>query len=145
MRTTASAVMLALALAACSPGTTTTTLAVTTTVPDTSSTAASTTTLGTTTTTASPVPTTTVAAPDVTVSGGVVDGPDRIEVDLGSLVEITVLADVADEIHVHGYDLTFPTEPGVPTLVSFSADAQGIFEVELEEAGLPLFELVVAP
>ena len=64
---------------------------------------------------------------------------------MGEVVEIRVVADVADEIHVHGYDLTFPTEPGVPTVVTFTADAQGIFDVELEEAEIPLFELVVAP
>ena len=81
----------------------------------------------------------------MTVTAGVVDGPDRFEVVMGEVVEITVLTDVADEVHVHGYDLTFPTEPGVPTLVTFTADAQGIFEVELEAAEIPLFELVVTP
>jgi hypothetical protein len=111
-------------------------------VPDTT-TLAPTTTAGPTTTTVET--TTTVAAPDVTVTGGVVEGPDQIEVVMGEVVEVTVLADVADEVHVHGFDLTFPTEPGVVTLVTFTADAQGIFEVELEEAEIPLFELVVAP
>lgn len=81
----------------------------------------------------------------MTVTGGVVDGPDLFEYALGDLVEITVLTDVADEIHVHGFDIRYDAEPGVPVEISFEADAQGIFEVELEESELPLFEIQVTP
>ncbi|HLF61164.1 MAG TPA: hypothetical protein VI980_08305 [Acidimicrobiia bacterium] len=91
----------------------------------------------------SPDSTTTVPSPDVTVAGGVVDGPDLFEYALGDQVKITVVTDVADEIHVHGYDLRYDAEPGVPVEISFEADAQGIFEVELETTRLPLFELRV--
>ena len=146
MRIVTTSALLVVALAACSPSsdTTTTGPSTTTVAETTTSSAAPTTTLAPTTTTAAQTTTTAVQI-DVTVAGGVVDGPDRFEVEMGDLVEITVLADVADEVHVHGFDLTFPVEPGVPTLVTFTADAQGIFEVELEESELPLFELVVAP
>ena len=112
--------------------TTTTTLAETTSSP-----AAVTTTVAETKTTASEI--------DVTVAGGVVDGPDLFEYALGDQVKITVLTDVADEIHVHGYDVRFDAEPGIPVEISFEADAPGIFEVELEESQLPLFELEVTP
>ena len=142
MRGSTKAALILLVLAACSPSDstpTTTSLVPTTTSPET------TTTLAPSTTTAPAESTSTTGAFDVTVTAGVVDGPDRFEVVMGEVVEITVLTDVADEVHVHGYDLTFPTEPGVPTLVTFTADAQGIFEVELEAAEIPLFELVVTP
>lgn len=149
MRRSTKVILLALVLAACSPTAETTTTSVLENVASTMPTAPPASTAPTTTetvpqTTAAPI--TTPGAPaDVIVSGGVVDGPDTIEVLMGETVGITVLADVTDEIHVHGFDLTFPTEPGVPTVVTFTADAQGIFEVELEEAELPLFELVVVP
>jgi hypothetical protein len=79
------------------------------------------------------------------VDGGQVEGPDLFEFALGDQVEITVLTDVADEIHVHGYDLRYDAEPGVPVEISFEADAPGIFEVELEASHLPLFEIQVTP
>ena len=142
MRGSTKAALILLVLAACSPSDstpTTTSLVPTTTAPE------NTTTLAPSTTTAPAESTSTTGAFDVTVTAGVVDGPDRFEVVMGEVVEITVLTDVADEVHVHGYDLTFPTQPGVPTLVTFTADAQGIFEVELEAAEIPLFELVVTP
>ena len=111
----------------------------TTTVPKTTTTAAA------TTSTAAAETTSTASEIEVTVTTGQVEGPDLFEVGLGDLVEITVLADVADEIHVHGFDLRYDVEPGVPVEISFEADAPGIFEVELEASHLPLFELEVTP
>jgi len=143
MRRSLPTLLLLVSLVACGTDTTTTTESpgistTTTTVSETTSTEAEvTTTLSETTTTA--------LAIDVTVAGGVVEGPDRFEFALGDLVEITVLTDVADEIHVHGYDLMFDVGPGIPVEISFEADAQGIFEVELEESELPLFEIQVTP
>jgi hypothetical protein len=60
-------------------------------------------------------------------------------------VSIWVLADTSDEIHVHGYDVYFETQPGTPIEVGLIADVPGIFEVELESSHLPLFELEVTP
>jgi heme/copper-type cytochrome/quinol oxidase subunit 2 len=79
------------------------------------------------------------------VVGGQVEGPDQFEFALGDQVEITVLTDVADEIHIHGYDLRYDAEPGVPVEISFEAEAPGVFEVELEASHLPLFDLEVTP
>lgn len=145
MRRLAASLLVGLALAACSPsGETTTTTAPTSTTPP--STAATTTSPPTTVAApATTAPPTTVAGltPDVIVTGSTVDGPDTFEYDLGEDVEIVVLADVADEIHVHGYDLSFDTEPGVPVTVEFTADVPGIFEVELESVSLPLFDIQV--
>jgi hypothetical protein len=55
-----------------------------------------------------------------------------------------VTSDVADEIHVHGYDLSTDVEAGGTAEVKFVADVPGIFEVELEEAVIPLVELEVS-
>jgi hypothetical protein len=82
---------------------------------------------------------------DVTVANGAVDGPSEFDVQQGDDVEIVVHADVSDEVHVHGYDLHGDVTPETPGTVSFTADAPGVFEVELESAGLLLFELKVSP
>ena len=72
-----------------------------------------------------------------------VDGEDRYDVPLGEEVTITVTSTFADEVHVHSYDLFAELEPDVPGRITFVADVPGVFEVELENAGVPLFELVV--
>jgi len=52
--------------------------------------------------------------------------------------------EVADEVHVHGYDMTVDVTPGAEETLEFPADIPGIFEVELEDAGTLLFELEVS-
>lgn len=81
----------------------------------------------------------------VAVAGGSVStDDDRVDVPLGDTVELTVTADVTDEVHVHGYDLHGDVAPGSPAKVTFTADIPGVFEVELEDAGLLLVELQVS-
>jgi heme/copper-type cytochrome/quinol oxidase subunit 2 len=136
---------ISLVLAACGTGPTTTT---TTVVDDT-------TTSTTTTPTSAPTTTTTTATtttddreevPRIKVEGGAkVEGPDRLSVKIGDTVRFEVEADVADEVHVHGFDLHFDTVPGREVLVEFAAAAAGIFEVELEGARLHLLDVEITP
>jgi hypothetical protein len=67
----------------------------------------------------------------------------RVRVDLGQKVRVQVEADRAEEVHVHGYDLKGDVAPGKPAIIDFTANVPGVFEVELEESGLKLFELQV--
>jgi hypothetical protein len=67
----------------------------------------------------------------------------RVRVDLGQKVRVQVEADRAEEVHVHGYDLKGDVAPGKPAVIDFTADVPGVFEVELEESSLKLFELQV--
>jgi FtsP/CotA-like multicopper oxidase with cupredoxin domain len=67
----------------------------------------------------------------------------RVRVDLGDKVRIRVEADRDEEVHLHGYDLSQDVAPGRPAVIDFTADAPGVFEVELEQARLKLFELQV--
>jgi hypothetical protein len=103
-----------------------------------------------TTTEAAPA-TTTEAAPapvqvDVVVVGGEPQGGIvRESVDLDSAVVLTVTSDVADEVHVHGYDLMADVAPGAPATIRFTADAPGRFEIELEDTGVQIAELEVRP
>jgi hypothetical protein len=103
-----------------------------------------TTTTGATTTTVATTTTTTVVG---LIDVGVVEGEVSIEgpiaVALGDEVTIRVTADVADEVHVHTYDLVTDLEPGIPSEITFVAEIPGIHEVELESTGLLLLKLEV--
>jgi hypothetical protein len=95
-------------------------------------------------------PPATTAAPDTVqldyvVVGGKPQGIARDSVDRGQTVAITVTSDVADEVHVHGYDLMADVAPGVPATIRFEADAPGRFEIELEDTGVQVAELEVRP
>lgn len=104
----------------------------------------------------SAAPTATSAAPapsrppsgtviEVTYQGGQVTGVEqRVPVKLGERVVIRVTSDVTEEIHVHGYDLYVDLAPGTPGEVAFEAELPGTWEVELHDAGRPLFQLRVA-
>jgi hypothetical protein len=59
----------------------------------------------------------------------------RIPVALGEAVTLVLTSDVADEVHVHGYDKTAELVPGQPAELTFDATVPGVFEVELHEAG----------
>ena len=82
---------------------------------------------------------------EVEVEDGNVEGPGDVEVQQGERVRLVVEADVSDEVHVHGYDLLAEVSPDEPAVIVFRANAPGVFEVELEGAGLLLLELTVTP
>ena len=104
---------------------------------------ATTTTVATTTTT---VPTATTVAGSV-IAVQVVEGEVTVQgsttVPLGDEVTIRVTADVADEVHVHTYDLYANLEAGTPAEITFVAEIPGVHEVELEGTGLLLLNLEV--
>lgn len=104
-----------------------------------------TTTVAAATTTTSDATTTTVAGRVVEIAyrNGEIQAPDRVEVRLGELVTIRAVSDVAEEVHVHTYDVLLPLEPGVPASTTFSADIPGVHEVELETSHRQLFRLQV--
>jgi hypothetical protein len=82
---------------------------------------------------------------EIIVSDGEVSGPERIQLEQGQQLMLVVESDVADEVHVHGYDLLRSVAPGQPARIDFRAETTGRFEVELHEQELPLTELVVSP
>ena len=69
----------------------------------------------------------------------------RVTIEQGQRVTLIVSADVADEVHVHGYDLMADVAPGSPARISFEASVPGRFEVELESRALQIAELRVGP
>jgi plastocyanin len=66
--------------------------------------------------------------------GEVVGGPADIQVKKGDQVTIVVSANAPDDVHLHGYDIEKPVEPGKPATFKFTADIEGIFEIESHKA-----------
>ena len=81
---------------------------------------------------------------EVQVTGGQVTGDTgRVPVASGEHVTLVITSDVADEVHLHGYDLEAALAPGQPAELAFDATIPGVFEVELHEAGTLLLSLQV--
>jgi hypothetical protein len=131
----------ALALAGCggsSSSSDTTTQTATTAAAGTTTSAGTTTNAATTTTANAPV---TIR---VLVKGGKpVGGIQRATVKKGQTVAIVVHSDVADEVHVHGYDLHKDVTAGGTVRIAFPATIVGEFEAELESRKLQIVEFTV--
>jgi hypothetical protein len=81
---------------------------------------------------------------EVSFAGGQVSGDTgRVKVALGDGVTIKVTSDVAEEVHVHGYDLTQQVAAGETATLTFDATIPGVFEVELERVHKQLLSLQV--
>ena len=66
--------------------------------------------------------------------GQVVGGPGDIRVTKGDQVTIVVSANAPDDVHLHGYDIEKSVAPGKPATFKFTADIEGIFEMESHQA-----------
>lgn len=66
-------------------------------------------------------------------TGRAVGGLRHITVKKGGSVDLTVTAAIADEVHLHGYDLEKEAEAGKPVNFRFKADIDGVFEVEVHK------------
>jgi hypothetical protein len=74
-----------------------------------------------------------------------VEGPEVIRARQGDLLGIDVTSDQADELHLHGYDLSADLKPGEPARLRFSASLTGRFELELHHHHTVLAVLEVLP
>jgi hypothetical protein len=80
----------------------------------------------------------------VTIKGGKpTGGIVHAKASKGDHVTLVVHSDVADEVHLHGYDLHKDVEAGGTARIAFTADITGSFEAELESRGLQILELTV--
>jgi len=78
-------------------------------------------------------------------NGKPVGGPARLRFGRGERVAFTIRSDVADEVHVHGFDLSKPVPANGSVAFAFTADLEGVFEIELEHARLEIAELRITP
>ena len=104
-------------------------------------TTATSTTQTTTTETNPPEKTVSIVVENAAPNGGIV----RATVDKGDHVVLVVKSDGADEIHLHGYDLSRDVEAGGTARLPFTADVPGRFELELEQRGVQIADLTVGP
>ena len=58
---------------------------------------------------------------------------------------LVVHSDVADEVHLHGYNLAADVAAGGVARIEFVAGVPGRFEAELEQRGVKIAELTVTP
>jgi hypothetical protein len=102
---------------------------------------------GEATTTAAPATTSAGPAAKVitirVVGGKPVGGITRETVKKSALVDLVVHSDVADEVHLHGYDLHKDVKAGGTARIRFRAKIAGVFEAELENRKLQILELKV--
>lgn len=82
-----------------------------------------------------------VTVVDGAPNGGIV----RATVDQGDRVRLVVTSDVADEIHLHGYDVSRDVAAGGTVTLAFRASIPGRFEAELEERGVQIADITVEP
>ena len=80
----------------------------------------------------------------VTLVDGRIEGERRYEVSFGDTVEVRVTSDVAEEVHLHGYDLLLQLEPGAEVILEFEANLPGVWEAELHPSHRELFQLQVS-
>ena len=72
--------------------------------------------------------------------------PKSVRVAQGQKVVLKVTApSIADEVHLHGYDLSKPLAIGGQAVIEFTADKTGRFELELEDIAAPLGVIEVYP
>jgi heme/copper-type cytochrome/quinol oxidase subunit 2 len=79
------------------------------------------------------------------VARGKVIGPPQLQVNQNERVILRVRSDVADELHVHGYELSAPLPAGEQVSLTFVAGRSGRYEVELHGAHQELGALEVQP
>jgi hypothetical protein len=78
-------------------------------------------------------------------SGKPVGGIAEITVNEGEPVRFKVKSAVADEVHMHGYDIGKDVEAGGSVSFDFPATLEGVFEAELESRKEQILELRVNP
>jgi heme/copper-type cytochrome/quinol oxidase subunit 2 len=77
--------------------------------------------------------------------GQPVGGVRRVTVGKGRRVVLMVTSDVADHVHLHGYNVMRDVAPGMPARLAFRATIVGTVEVELEDRGLRLATITTQP
>lgn len=74
-----------------------------------------------------------------------VGGPLELKVRSGGQIRLRVIADAADELHLHGYDEYLQLEPGEPATLRVPATIEGLFELESHSTGALIAEISVVP
>ncbi|MES1939921.1 hypothetical protein T5B8_06748 [Salinisphaera sp. T5B8] len=92
-----------------------------------------------------PAPDKTVHAAFVVRQAKRVSGPPVIRTQTGAHLQIEVESDRDDELHLHGYDRSWPLSAGELASASLVLDRAGRFALELHHADIELTTLEVQP
>jgi hypothetical protein len=79
------------------------------------------------------------------VDGKPVDGVAELTFSEGENIRFVVESDVADHVHLHGYDVFQDVAAGGKAEFNVPATIEGVFEVELEDRVVPIAEITVEP
>jgi len=71
--------------------------------------------------------------------------PETLTFKSGDTVRLRFRSDVAEEVHIHGYDRYVDVPAGGTATARFEANAEGIFEIESHGSGELLAKLEVQP
>jgi hypothetical protein len=81
----------------------------------------------------------------ITVAGGTVSPLGaNIRVRVGQRIRVTAVSDIAESIHIHGYDITLTLPSSVPGEITFTANQIGVFNIETHESGKLVATLIVS-
>jgi len=72
-------------------------------------------------------------------------GVKALSFDKGDTVRFRVRSDVAEEVHVHGFDERADVAAGKTVSFAFAAKFDGAFEVEMERSGAQVASLEIQP
>ncbi|MGV1048546.1 MAG: hypothetical protein ACOYD4_08515 [Solirubrobacterales bacterium] len=81
----------------------------------------------------------------VNENGEPVGGVTDLTYHKGDQIQFKVKSAIADEVHVHGYDIPKDVEAGGTVSFDFPATIEGVFEAEMEDQKEQIIELTVEP
>lgn len=81
----------------------------------------------------------------VNKNGEPVGGITDLTYKKGDQIHFKVKSAIADEVHVHGYDIPKDVEAGGTVTFDFPATIEGVFEAEMEDQKEQIIELTVEP
>ena len=81
----------------------------------------------------------------VVKNGRPVGGIKELTYNKGEQILFKVESDVADEVHMHGYEIIKDVKAGGSVTFDFPATIEGVFEAELEGRKEQILELTVNP
>ena len=78
-------------------------------------------------------------------NGEPIGGTKEVSVKHGDTVNLRVEVDAPQELHLHGYDIEKEAAPGQPAVFVFTANLEGIFDLESHLTDAKLAKLTVNP
>jgi hypothetical protein len=71
--------------------------------------------------------------------------PQRLRYESGETIRLRFRSDVAEEVHIHGYDEYVDVPAGGSATARFEGELEGVFEIESHGSGELLARLEVSP